>query len=168
MKKILVLLSCLLILFAVSCHLEGTQETEPAPGQTPGQTAPSTQAATTEGTTPSDPDTTDAATAPADQGTESSSPNTDPPSTAPSTDGESESAAPPRETDAPATTPPEADGLILTYEEYVAMNGDEQVIFFEQFDSIEDFFIWYNAAQADYIERHPGAQIGPDGTIILP
>ena len=53
-----------------------------------------------------------------------------------------------------------------TYEEYCAMTSQEQVDFFNSFDQIEDYFLWFEAAKKDYEDRHPGIEIGPDGVII--
>lgn len=53
-----------------------------------------------------------------------------------------------------------------TYEEYCAMTSQEQVDFFNSFDRIEDYFLWFEAAKKDYEDRHPGIEIGPDGVII--
>lgn len=71
----------------------------------------------------------------------------------------------PSETDTPSTEKP---NTALLYEEYVAMSSDEQVAHFNSFASVEDFFAWYNMAKADYEERHPDIEIGPDGMIPAP
>ena len=71
----------------------------------------------------------------------------------------------PSETDTPSTEKP---NTALLYEEYVAMSSEEQVAHFNSFANVEDFFAWYNMAKADYAERHPDIEIGPDGTIPLP
>ena len=57
------------------------------------------------------------------------------------------------------------DGL-LTYEEYWAMSGKEQQAYYESFDSVEDFFAWYNTAKAEYEAANPGIDAG-DGEIDL-
>lgn len=54
-----------------------------------------------------------------------------------------------------------------TYEEYSAMTSQEQVDFYNSFPDIEGFFLWFEAAKADYEERHPGIEIGP-GDVIIP
>lgn len=43
----------------------------------------------------------------------------------------------------------EDDGTV-TYEEYIAMSGEEQQNFYNTFAKPEDFFAWYNAAKAEY------------------
>lgn len=67
----------------------------------------------------------------------------------------------------PADTEDESKALTVspTYEEYCAMSSAEQQAFFAGFDDVEKFFLWFEAAKADYEERHPGVEIGPDGII---
>ena len=48
----------------------------------------------------------------------------------------------------------------LTYEEYSELSGREQREYFETFESIEDFFVWYEEAKAAYIAAHPDADLG--------
>lgn len=57
---------------------------------------------------------------------------------------------------------PSADEV--TYEEYNAMSGEEQMAFFNTFDSMEDFVAWYNAAKEKHDSEHPDIEIG-DGNI---
>ena len=47
----------------------------------------------------------------------------------------------------------------MTYEKYNAMSGDEQLAFFETFDSVEAFIDWYNAAKEKYEKEHPYIEI---------
>ena len=54
----------------------------------------------------------------------------------------------------------------LTYEEFWAMSGKEQQAYYESFDSVDDFFAWYNAAKAEHEAAHPGIDAG-DGEIDL-
>ena len=68
----------------------------------------------------------------------------------------------PEETVPEDTTPPYKP----TYEEYCAMTSQEQVAFFNSFSDVEDYFLWFEWAKADYEERNPGIEIGPDGIII--
>ena len=58
-----------------------------------------------------------------------------------------------------------SDGEV-TYEEYIAMSGEEQQKYMNSFSSIEAFFEWYNAAKAKYDAEHPSIEIG-DGEIDL-
>lgn len=51
-----------------------------------------------------------------------------------------------------------------TYEEYHAMTAETQKKFFEEFDSVEDFFEWYNDAKAKYEKENGAIEIG-DGEI---
>lgn len=55
----------------------------------------------------------------------------------------------------------------LSYEEYIAMSGEEQQKYFESFESVEAFFEWYNAAKAKYDEENESIEIGGDGSIDL-
>ena len=54
----------------------------------------------------------------------------------------------------------------LSYEEFWAMSGKEQLEYKESFDSAEDFFAWYNSAKAEHEAAHPGIDAG-DGEIDL-
>ncbi|MBO5879553.1 MAG: hypothetical protein J6Q68_03270, partial [Clostridia bacterium] len=58
----------------------------------------------------------------------------------------------------------EDDGL-LTYEEYIALSGEEQQAYFQSFDTYQEFFDWFNAAKAKYDEEHKGDNVGEDGNI---
>lgn len=55
---------------------------------------------------------------------------------------------------------------ILTYEEFWAMDGDAQLAYKESFESVEEFYEWYNAAKEEYAAAHPGIDAG-DGNIDL-
>lgn len=48
----------------------------------------------------------------------------------------------------------------LSYEEYSALSGEEQREYFETFQSVEDFFAWYEKAKDEYIASHPDAELG--------
>lgn len=73
---------------------------------------------------------------------------------------ESETPTQPIETEVP-NNQPSRDPDTLTYEQYQALSGHEQLTFFQSFASPEDFFVWYNAAVEDFMERNPGVEIGP-------
>ena len=47
----------------------------------------------------------------------------------------------------------------LTYEEFAELSGKEQREYFDTFASIEDFFVWYEEAKAEYIAAHPDADM---------
>ena len=72
--------------------------------------------------------------------------------------------------DAPEPTPsgPPAYPTLITYEEYMAMTGDEQMAYYRTFPSMQEFNKWYNDAKKDWEDAHPKETIGPDGTIVLP
>lgn len=56
----------------------------------------------------------------------------------------------------------------LLFEEYQALSGEQQLAYFRSFSSPEEFFLWYNAAVADFEERNPGVEISPDGMLPAP
>ena len=60
----------------------------------------------------------------------------------------------------------EGEDKPLTYEEFWAMSGEEQLEYKESFDSPKDFYAWYDAAKAEYEAAHPGIDAG-DGEINL-
>ena len=53
----------------------------------------------------------------------------------------------------------------MTYEEYNALTAEEQEKHFYSFDSVEDFFAWYNKAKAEYEKNQDYTEIGGDGEI---
>ena len=53
----------------------------------------------------------------------------------------------------------------LTYEEYNALSAEEQEAYFNSFDTIEDFFAWYNKAKAEYEASQDYTEIGGDGNL---
>jgi hypothetical protein len=74
-------------------------------------------------------------------------------------------------TQPPVTQDPEVQGpvpSVTLFEDYQAMNGTQQLAFFQSFSDPEAFFEWYNAAVADYQARNPGVEIGPGGIIPTP
>lgn len=66
------------------------------------------------------------------------------------------------------TTPStdDSNSSITDYEAYHNMSGEEQKAFIDSFESIEAFFVWYNAAKAEYEAQNPGIDVG-DGEIDL-
>jgi flagellar basal body-associated protein FliL len=53
----------------------------------------------------------------------------------------------------------------MTYEEYNALSAEEQEAYFNSFDTIEDFFAWYNKAKAEYEASQDYTEIGGDGNL---
>lgn len=53
-----------------------------------------------------------------------------------------------------------------TYEEFCALSPAQQEACMESFDSVEDFFVWYNKVKAEYEASHPSVDVG-DGDINL-
>ena len=58
-----------------------------------------------------------------------------------------------------------ADEIDMDYETLLSLSEAEQLAFVQSFDSLADFFVWYNAAFEKYKEEHPG--IDSDGDINL-
>jgi type IV secretory pathway VirB10-like protein len=54
----------------------------------------------------------------------------------------------------------------LLYEEYMELTAEEQILYFNSFSSVEDFFAWFNAAKEDYAIRNPGIDIDPEGGFV--
>jgi len=64
-------------------------------------------------------------------------------------------------------TPDDTEPIVtMTYKQYIELSAAEQAAFRKTFDSISDFFAWYNAAKAEYDAQNPGIDIG-DGSIDL-
>ncbi len=51
----------------------------------------------------------------------------------------------------------------MTLEEYNSMSPKDQQAYFESFDSVEDYWAWYDAAKADYDAKMDGTHIEGDG-----
>ena len=62
-----------------------------------------------------------------------------------------------------STNIPTAGGS--AYESYIAMSGEQQQAFIDQFASVAEFVNWYNAAKAEYDAAHPDIEIGGDTVI---
>ncbi len=58
-------------------------------------------------------------------------------------------------------------GDSVTYAEYLAMTGEEQMAFINSFSSITDFFEWRAAAKAEYESQNSGGELGNGGNIEL-
>ncbi len=41
----------------------------------------------------------------------------------------------------------------MTYEEYLALSGQEQAAYFQSFADPAEYFQWYNQAKADYDKK---------------
>ncbi len=62
--------------------------------------------------------------------------------------------------------PPVNDTELTDYEWYESLSGEEQLAHIESFESIKAFFVWYNAAKAEYEALHPDIDVG-DGNVDL-
>ena len=146
-----------------------------APAGEQNSTIASTDGATDMVATPADTDTdTDNR---GDAGAENDSDSSDDPADTEPVDTEGSVGDPdtPKETEGatqpPVTQDPEVQGpvpSVTLFEDYQAMNGTQQLAFFQSFSDPEAFFEWYNAAVADYQARNPGVEIGPGGMIPTP
>ena len=65
----------------------------------------------------------------------------------------------PYEESKPADSQGDSSTGEMTYEKYNAMSGDDQMAFFNTFDSVEAFMDWYNAAKEKYEAEHPAIEI---------
>jgi predicted negative regulator of RcsB-dependent stress response len=61
--------------------------------------------------------------------------------------------------DSDNATDTKEDFAKLTYEEYNALSGAEQELYFNKFDSLEAFFEWYNAAKKEYDDKENSSDI---------
>ena len=55
----------------------------------------------------------------------------------------------------------------LTYEQYSALSGDQQYEYYKTFASVDDFFVWYNAAKAAYDAAQSTIGVGSGDVIDL-
>lgn len=95
-----------------------------------------------------------------------------PPSPSPKNDvtpSSTDNAAVPTESPEPTTAPVVGHVPNSTaYEQYNSMSGVDQIAFMNSFDSIEAFFAWLNAAQADYEATNPAIEITGETVILGP
>lgn len=149
------------------------ETTAPENGDTPDESAPDESAPDGADTEKSPDGTSDGTPAETDQPTDPEAPTdgadpevpTEP--SAPDDPTETEPTAPPVETEPPETQAPDKPAS-LTFEEYQALSSSDQYAYFLSYANPEDFFTWYNAAVADYEERHPGVEVGPGGMMPAP
>ena len=55
----------------------------------------------------------------------------------------------------------------LTYEQYNALSAEEQEEYFNSFDTIDDFFAWYNQAKQEYEDSQEYIEIGDGSDITI-
>lgn len=60
-------------------------------------------------------------------------------------------AAPSEDSDTDGDT--REDFRVMTFEEYNALSGEEQKRYFDQFEDLDSFFEWYNAAKKEYEDK---------------
>lgn len=87
-------------------------------------------------------------------------------------DDDSDKPTPPSDTTTPnpgtVTTPPVTDDTTeqdeeMTYEKFISMSPAKQREYQDSFDSVPEFFDWYNAAKEKYEKEHPSIEV--DGPI---
>ena len=166
-RLLFAVLMTVLVLFMAACHSNEVSVAEPTeesmlPGivgvETPVENPYENgqqESAATDATEPEQP--SEAETTPEETVEEPTEPAMEP----------TEPSAEPTEGEEEVTEPTESGNSgITSYEAYLNMTGDQQRAFMESFDSIEAFFVWLNAAKAEYEAQNPGADIG-DGSIDL-
>ena len=136
-----------------------TENTLPGNNQTGtnDQAGNNTQTGTNTGTAAPEPTTGTETT----ESTETTEPTGSTESTEPTEATESTEATEATEATEPGVPAP------LTWEEYQALSGAEQVAYYKSFADPKDFFAWEQAAKKAYDEAHPKETIGPDGNIDL-
>ncbi len=60
---------------------------------------------------------------------------------------------------------PDFDIMLVSYEDFQAMDADRQRAIVEYFSSMEMFVRWYNAVKEKYEAEHPNIELGEDGII---
>ena len=53
----------------------------------------------------------------------------------------------------------------MTYEQYNELSAEEQEAFFNSFETVDDFFTWYNKAKQEYENNQDYIEIGGDQDI---
>lgn len=71
----------------------------------------------------------------------------------------------PEDTEPPKEDTPPVDHTKLDYLQFHALNAKQQQAVMESFESIEDFFLWYDALKETYEKENPSIEV--DGTIDL-
>lgn len=148
--------------------------TKPTEATTP-TTAPAQTQPTTDSTIPDKPSGSEGLQEPdapeivVPEETEATEPeDTEPEDTEPAESEETETTEPeetepeetePEETEPEETTPPPAEGP-SEYERFQDMSPSEQQEYMEGFDSIEDFFDWYDKAKQEYDDANPPIEVG--------
>ena len=107
-------------------------------------------------TSPTEPEEEDDVTEPTTRPTEPEEEEPETPTTTP-TQPEEEPVTPPAQQVGP--------DLSTTYEEYWAMTGTEQMLFYYSFANADAFYAWYNDAFDAYKEANPDIEIGSDGSV---
>ena len=74
------------------------------------------------------------------------------------------STKPTEEPSQPSTAPTEEDKP-MDYQTFHAMSGAEQQAFQQSFESLDEFFEWYNDAKEAYEKANPPIEVGGDGVI---
>ena len=75
--------------------------------------------------------------------------------------------AAPSPTASPTPVPVPEDPAQTAYELFYAMSPEQKDEFMHSFESMDAFYEWLVAAQAEFEEKHPEIEIGPNGVIDL-
>lgn len=181
MKKILTLLLVVaMLLGCTACFRKNTEPEETVIDATQEVTEAATEPAT-EGT-----DETEAAEEPTeeekngvddnpfdDEETESDREETEPsaPETEKPTEPKEEEPKPTEGKTEPEQKPTEAPNenqgsgkpAYISYETYQNMSASEQMAYMNSFENIDDFYVWYNWAKAQYDAENPDIEVGDEG-----
>lgn len=84
------------------------------------------------------------------------------------TDQPSEDSTQSTTTSSPVTDTPDSNVVSLDYETFKALTAAQKKAYQESFESIDDFFEWYNAARDAYHNANPPTEIDGSGTVTLP
>ena len=177
-KKLITILTLVVLLTAVfamiftGCGKKKPQDepVEPTTSQTEAPEVPGNTEETeepTRETIPGEPDPYGESDEVTQKPTEETEPSE--PATEPEEEDATENTQQPTEPEATqqpttgTTNIPTAGGT--AYESYIAMSGEQQQAFIDQFASVAEFVNWYNAAKAEYDAARPDIEIGGDTVV---
>lgn len=65
----------------------------------------------------------------------------------------------------PGQNEPTQEDLGTVYEKFMNMSASEQAAFYKSFENPEDFYVWFDQAEAEYNKLHPQIIVGKDEVI---
>lgn len=177
MKKLLILCLALAVLLLAGCKGKPAEETAPGVDDSifdhsggveiirPEDTTADTEQDTTQSTKPevSKPTIPDGPQNPG-QVEELTPPVEDETPTKPQNPEQTQPTTP-EDTEPPKEDTPPVDPTKLDYLQFHALNAKQQQAVMESFDSIEDFFLWYDGVKETYEKENPSIEV--DGPIDL-